>query len=554
MPSKELSGKQKAWITKTLDSMDLDEKIGQLLCPENRNYTVDEWLSVLQDVPIGCAFFSFRPTDQAVTSILALQENARIPLLISSDLENGAGCLIDGATEFPRPAAIGAANNVELATEMGRITAHEGRAFGVNWTFSPVVDLSKNIHNPLTNLRSLGDDPDRVSRLAAAWISGMQASGEMAATAKHFPGDGMDTRDQHFCTTVNSCTVSEWKDTYGKVWETVIEAGVLTIMSGHISFPAYVGQENSPAAALPATIEPKLQTQLLRDELGFKGLIVSDAAPMIGLTSRISESEAVVENILSGSDVFLFADARADFARLKQAVEDGRLSLDRIEQSARRVLELKARLGLHEEVFGAPLQHEEIKNHRKVALDLTRRSITLLRSNEFTPISLKPGARVLTITVTYEDEKSDDSDGWLPKDESALDERWLRNVDDELRKRGFHVDHLDNPDYPEIFELAPKADCIFCNVALHPNESSGSIHLLHKMMKTFWKSFYIEYPNTVFTAFGSPYFLYSQPHIPSLYLAYGHNVAVQKAAVKVWLGEIPAEGRCPVKMPLVVKQ
>jgi beta-N-acetylhexosaminidase len=532
---KPLTRAQSEWVEATFTSLSLDEKIGHLLCPEDKGYSVDEWLAILKEVPLGSAFFGLRPVERPLACMRALQQASRVPLLIASDLENGAGCMIDGATEFPRPMAAGSAGDARLVEQMGRVTAREGRAFGVHWTFSPVVDLNVNFQNPVTNVRSLGDQAVPVARLAAAWIRGMQASGELAATAKHFPGDGIDDRDQHICTSINDLPMKRWWQTYGKVWRSAVEAGVYSIMVGHIALPAYEGLEADLASALPATLNPRLQIDLLRDELGFQGVVVSDAAPMIGIASRLRSEEEAIQNILAGSDVYLFAEPKKDFALLKRAVEQGRLSIEQVEQSVRRVLEMKARLNLYERPFGADLTKKEKADHEALALRLAQKSITLLRSNELTPKSLPEGARLLTVTVTYDNGRPDN-------------ERWLPAVDQALRQRGYQVDHLDNPSHSVLFENAGSYDRVFVNVVIYPHALFGTLRLTGHMMDIFWKAFYVDHLNVVFTSFGSPYLLYEQPHLPNLYLAYGHSAASQQAAVGVWLGEIPARGKAPVKM------
>jgi beta-N-acetylhexosaminidase len=541
MGLKKLNKSQQAWVERTLASMSLEEKIGHLICPDDQGYTLDEWLGIQRETHIGSAFFGFRPVERPLACVRALQaealkNNTRIPLLIASDLENGAGCMVDGLTEFPRAMAAGAADMPSLVEEMGRITGREGRSVGIHWTFSPVVDLNINFQNPVTNVRSLGDEAAVVSRLAVSWIRGMQTKSRLAATAKHFPGDGMDDRDQHFCTTVNSASVKNWWKTYGKVWKSVIDAGVMSIMVGHISFPDYEGRGEKPSEALPATLSTKIQVDLLRRELDFQGVIVSDAVPMIGIASRVRREEKALENILAGSDVVLFAEPRQDFSYLMQAYQNGRLSLKRIEESVRRVLEMKARLNLHCLVEEPELSDAELKEHQLAAQALADRSITLLRANQNTPVNLRPGDRVLTITLTYDNGRPDI-------------ERWLPEIDTALRDRGLLVDHLDNPNSQVLFEKGAEYAMIFTNVVIYPHALFGTVRMTGSMMDFFWNGFYANFSNTVFTSFGSPYLLYEQPHLPNLYLAYGHSQASQRAAVKAWLGEMEATGRCPVKLP-----
>lgn len=535
---KPLTLEQSTWVEETLASMTTAEKVGHLLCPTDSNRTPEEWRALLQEVPLGSIFFGFTPEAPALAAIQAAQSASRIPLLIASDLEHGAGAMIPSATNFPFPMALGAAGEAELARQMGRVTAREGRAYGVHWTFSPVVDLNINFQNPVTNIRALGDDPARVAALAQALIEGLQESGEMAATAKHFPGDGMDDRDQHICTSVNSCSMPEWWASYGRVWQAAIDAGVQSIMVGHITLPDYLGLPPGSLAAMPATLETRLQSDLLRGELGFEGLIVSDAAVMIGIASRLPAGELAVQNILSGSDVYLFCEPRQDFAHLIAAVQDGRLSLPLLDEKVRRVLAMKARLGLHRSVSGPAISDEERRQHAWQAQALAEQSITLLRANACTPIRLQPGAKVLTVTVRYPDTRGEPD--WE-----------LKQIDRELEQRGLQVDHLNNPSGGEIAKIARQYAAVFMNVVVYPHARIGTVRLTGELVMPFWESFYASYPNAVFTAFGSPYLLYELLHLPNLYLAYSHTPPSLAAAVRAWLGEYEPQGQPPVRLPVV---
>jgi beta-N-acetylhexosaminidase len=335
---------------------------------------------------------------------------------------------------------------------------------------------------------------------------------------------------------VNSASVRNWWKTYGKVWKAVVNAGVMSIMVGHIAFPDYEGCGQNPSEALPATLSPRMQIDLLRADLGFEGVIVSDAMPMIGIASRVRREDKAIENILAGSDVVLFAEPRQDFTALMQAYQGGRLSLERIESSVRRILEMKARLNLHLDPHEITLREDEMAENQATAQALADRSITLARSNPQTPVNLRPGERVLTVTLTYDNGRPDE-------------QRWLPEIDAALRERGLLVDHLDNPDSQILFEKAGDYAIVFTNVVIYPHALFGSMRMTGSMMMFFWNGFYANFPNTVFTSFGSPYLLYEQPHLPNLYLAYGHSKASQRAAVKAWLGEMEPTGKCPVRLP-----
>jgi beta-N-acetylhexosaminidase len=255
---------------------------------------------------------------------------------------------------------------------------------------------------------------------------------------------------------------------------------------------------------------------------------------MIGISSRVGREEKALNNILSGSDMVLFCEPREDFHRLMAAVRDGRLPLARVDQSVRRVLEMKARLGLQLNTGSAPLSVEEKESFNADARQVAEKSITLLRENDVTPLTLKPGARVLTVTVSYTVSGQPDP---------------LSAVDEGLRARGLEVDHLSGMDGGYLRDHAQEYDAVFVNVVVYPHARIGTIRLTGDLTGVFWESFWPDCPNTIFTAFGSPYLLYELPHLPNLYATYGHGIAAQEEVVRAWLGEITPSGRCPVRLP-----
>ncbi len=363
----------------------------------------------------------------------------------------------------------------------------------------------------------------------------------MAATAKHFPGDGMDNRDQHLATTVNNLPFADWQATYGAVWRAVIEAGVMCIMPGHISLPDYQGFADRPEQAPPASISPELLQDLLRNELGFAGLLISDASGMIGLTTRVPSEERVVQCIKAGLDVYLRGEPVADFERLLQAVKEGRLSEKRVWDAARRVLELKARLNLHRDAFGPKPSDADKRSYQQAAQAMADKSITLLRGGDHLPVDLQAGYRVLTVTIGA----SSQFNRFMPPRELAA-------FDEELRTRGFQVEHLLNPDDEELLAKASEADVVFMNLLMLPYMVLGTMqNLVGHLGRWRWRSLFIDHPQVCHTAFGNPYVLHEMPHLPNLLAAFGDSEVSQRAAVKVWLGEINAQGECPVKLPEV---
>jgi beta-N-acetylhexosaminidase len=530
-----LTPRQAEWVDKTLGRLSLAQCAAQMLNISQFTDSNEYWRSLIERVPIGSMRGSAESA-QGYRDLLAEMHNiSPIPLLTPANMEHGAAELRGYGTEFPWLMAAGAANDEALIAAMGQAIATEARHIGVNWIFGPVVDLNYHFDNSITNIRSLGDDPERVSRLATAMIRSLQEHG-LAATAKHFPGDGIDDRDQHLLTTINSLPFEQWLETYGRVWRAVIDAGVMCIMPGHISLPDYQGYREQPEAAPPATLSRQLLVDLLRQELGFEGLIVSDNASMIGFTIHARAEDRVVECIAAGADVYLNADPEHDFDRLMRGVHDGRISEERIYEAARRVLEMKARLNLFESPFGPAPTSEQSADFQRAAQALADKSITLLRHNG-QQLNLASQAKVLTVTYAKLNERMGMHD--------------LNTFDEELRARGYQVQHLLNPGSEELRSAAGEIDAVFINLYMTPLMSLGSIRMTDHFRTWAWRSLFVDHPNVVYTAFGNPYVLYEAPHLPRLIATYGGSDVSQRAAVKVWLGEMEAEGTLPVRMPQV---
>lgn len=531
-----LSDTQKHWVQSTLDRMSIEECAGQLLCPLWHQNTTENWLRLLDEIPLGALFIRQMPQAELRSLLTTLNDHLALPLLVVGDLENGATAIGDHATAFPWAMAAGAANDDSLMIARGQATAIEGRSAGFNWNFSPVVDLNLNFNNPITNIRALSDDPEHVIRLAVPWIQAMQAHG-MMATAKHFPGDGIDDRDQHLLTTLNTLPMEQWWALFGKVWKAVIDAGVRCVMPGHIALPDYQGYQDNPQAAPPATLDPKLLQILLRGELGFDGLIVSDASAMNGLATRLRPEKRIVESIKAGIDVYLFPNTVEDYHHLVKAVQQGDLSEERLREAAQRVLEAKAWLNLTESAFGAAPTPEQREAFSVASIQQAEKAIVVIKTGEQFPIKLPPEAHVLTVTIGHLNE-------FLGGD--------LHGFDRALAEQGFHISHLVNPDNEILRSAAQTHDAVFINNITIPFAMPGTIRTVIGHFHSWaWRSLFMEHPQVYYTAFGTPYLLYEMPHIPNLMLTFGTSLAQQQAAVRAWLGEIVPQGDLPIQLPTI---
>jgi len=306
---------------------------------------------------------------------------------------------------------------------------------------------------------------------------------------------------------------------------------VMSIMSGHIALP-WLDPATDYRGPMPATLSRKIQVDLMREELGFEGAIISDAICMAGYSTNIPRSEYASANIASGSDMVLFARPERDFPFLMSAVEDGRLSEERVNDAVRRVVDLKMKLGLFEG-RSCEVTDEEICLHQEWADEMGRRSISLVRNEENRiPVSLHEGDKALTVTC-----------GFPGGVRGAVQE--LDTVDKELEKRGFAVKHVFNPSSEWLNENAGDYEAVFMNIHVPPRY--GSVRMHGELGSIFWNSFWLDHPCVVFTSFGDPNKLYEMPYAPNYINAYSNTPSSQRAAVKVWLGEEEALGRSPLK-------
>lgn len=531
----DLNARQQDWADTVFASLTMEEKVAQLLHPWYGKHSDSEWLEVVKKVPFGAMHGITRDLQETKQAYKAIQERSKVPVLFSADMECGTNFIKDRSIVFPAQMGIAASHVPEVAYKMGKITAKLSRAAGIHWTFAPVIDLNLNPENPITNIRSLGDDPDKIIPLLEALIRGLQEDNLMAASCKHFPGDGVDNRDQHMLVSVNSLPKEQWFELYGKVWSHAIAAGTKTVMCGHISFPDYQGMADDPDNALPATLSRKLTTELLREQLGFKGVIVSDAFPMVGFTCRFPEEELSWRNIETGSDSVLFIEPIQEYEHLMAALKSGKLSEERVETASRRIIELKASLNLFEDCFGEEPTEDEFKEYSDYADMVADKAATILRPCGMKQLPIHPDKekKILTVSLVRHNNK-------FPFTE-------LEVVDEELRKRGFEVDHWNNPDDDSLREALKVYDRIFINLTTHFH-GGMPLRLAGKPALAFWHSFFTHAPEkVVYSSFGSPYVLYDHPYFENCTCFWGCYPSCQRSAVRFWCGEISADGILPVR-------
>lgn len=339
------------WVEDTIAGMTLDEKIGQLFFNMGSSREEEYLKMTVRDYHIGGIRYNPATADEVYEQNRILQENSKIPLIIACNTESGGdGACVDG-TPIGGQTKIGATRNADYAYQMGYMANKEAAAIGCNLSFAPVSDIMYNWENPVIGLRTYGNEPKKVAEMTKAYMDGAHANPGFCCAAKHFPGDGLDFRDQHVANSVNSMSCEEWDKTYGRFYQNLIENGLDAIMAGHIMQPAYAryfNPELTDDEMMPATLSPELIKGLLRGKLGFNGLVLTDASHMVGLTCRMKRGDMLPASIAAGVDMFLFFnEMEEDFASMKQGYLDGRITKERLDEALHRILALKAHMGLH---------------------------------------------------------------------------------------------------------------------------------------------------------------------------------------------------------------
>lgn len=399
------------WVNQTIADMSDEEKLGQLFVNMGAQRSEEYLSEILDNYHIGAVRYNPGTAEEVWEQNRILQTKSKIPLLIAANTEAGGNGACTDGTYVGCEIKVGATNDERFAYELGRVSGIEAAAIGCNWSFAPIVDLLYNWRNPVIADRAFGNDPDLVLKMARAYIRGISESGILPA-AKHFPGDGIDERDQHLSASVNTLSCEEWDATYGKVYQGLIDDGLPSIMAGHIMLPSYqrhFSAQGQDVELRPATLCKELLTDLLRGKMGFNGLIVTDASHMVGMTGEMARRDMLPAAIEAGCDLFLFFnDPDEDFAWMKEAYRDGRLSHTRVEAALQRILGLKAKLGLHEKPREEILPPKEAAMARigmaealAVAPQVSDAAITLVKEEDgVLPVTPPRYPRVLVVPVS----------------------------------------------------------------------------------------------------------------------------------------------------------
>jgi beta-N-acetylhexosaminidase len=559
------------WANEELRRMSLEEKIGQLISVGINatflNQDSEAYRTLkhhIEDNKVGGLILFRGPVYESVILVNRMQQLARYPLLVSADLEAGAGMRFDDTVNFPWNMAVAATGNPDYARRQGEITAREARALGVQQIFAPVVDVNNNAANPVINVRSYGEDPADVARFAAAFTEGAQAAGAIA-TAKHFPGHGDTAVDSHR----GLPEINVGRDRLNSVefvpFQAAVNAGVGAVMVGHIALPQIdstaikplprnlkskptdtdeAGEIVDEKATMPATMSP-VMGNILRNDLKFPGMIVTDALSMSGLTIYFTQEEAAVRALEAGADMLLKpADVDAAFRGVRDAVKSGRLSESRVEESARRIMTAKYDLGLVDQRLTPIDTIDRVVGSKDVlalATEIAEHAVTLVRDDDKrVPLkNLKPDAKIFNLAVTNGDDRF-----------------WVANAFvSQLNRSGVKVetvvldDRSSEQEVQKAIERAKSADLVLAS--LYGRVRSGqalSVGIPEPGARALSSLITAKTP-IIGISFGNPYLLQSFPALRSYVVAYGDMPSLQQAVARALVGEIDITGKLPISLP-----
>ena len=549
-----LNDAQIRWVEETLAAMTPEEKLGQVFI-NLTNHREPEYITELcEKYHIGGVRWQGGTLEQVYEQNRLFQEKSKVPLLIAANCEAGGNGAVGAGTMVATGAACAASGTEETVRDMARVGGTEAKTVGCNWTFAPVCDVVSNWRNTIVNTRAFGNDPEKVTALSKAYMEEMHRLG-IACAAKHFPGDGSEERDQHLVTGCNDLSAEEWDASFGKVYKALIDAGLESVMVGHICQPSY-SRKLRPGIKdediMPATLAPELLGDLLRKNLGFNGLILTDASHMIGLTAAAARRDVVPGVIAAGCDMILFFnDPAEDIEYLRQGLERGIVTPERLEDALRRILGLKARLGLDHLTFPSKegLSAVGAPEHHASAARAAEESITLVKDTQHL-LPLNPAKQKRMLLYYIESAPQSLADG---------PDKGKQRLIDELTAAGFEVtapkDYYElEMEHPSPFnrfrmmekqkmeEVRERYDVVLVAIAMSGYAQTNNVRLTYSAGHSFEAPWYVHELPTLCISLNYTNHLYDVPMMKTFINAYASTPEYLHALVEKLVGRSPFKG------------
>lgn len=524
-----LTDEQQKWVKEKSENLTLEQKVGQLFCVMGGDYQPEELKLLVKEGKIGGILFRPAPAEELKDIYRRLDEDVPIPLLKAANLEEGGSGGISEGTLFGWPMMVAAANDPDMVKKSAVVCASEGQKAGINWTFSPVCDIDMNYQNPITNVRTYGSDKTKVMADTEIYMKTIQECG-MAACAKHFPGDGVDFRDHHLHPTYNSLSAKEWYESYGMIYQNLIEHGLMSIMAGHIVQPEVEMSVNPKLTfeeCLPASMSPELLTGVLRDRYNFNGVITTDATIMGGYCMGMERKRAIPASIMAGCDMIVFnTNFYEDYQYVLDGIKEGILSEERLDEAVSRILALKAGVCFFR---GKSRAAEAGKWHRECA----DKAVTLVKHHapEVLPVSPEKYPVIRLVTLG-KDEILDGSVAGLTK---GL-----------LEKEGFEVE-LYRPLEDELHGCGglskSRLTLYMANYEQASNQTDVRIHWCPKHALDIPR--FLNEEDCIFVSLANPYHLQDVPRMKTYINAYTATKASIEAVIEKLMGKSRFKGVSP---------
>ncbi|MDG4982396.1 glycoside hydrolase family 3 protein [Lactococcus lactis] len=542
-----LKPKQIDFIKNKLETMSLDEKIGQLFLVIEPEENLEEF--IIKYNPGG---IMFRPgkSQKIKYKIKTMMNQSKIPLFIAANLESGGNGIVKEGTWVGNPLQIAATTDPKYSYQLGNISGSEAYKVGCNMSFSPIVDIDYNFRNPITNTRTFGSDPEVILKMAKYQIKGL-IENNIIPTIKHFPGDGVDERDQHLVSSINSLSLDDWKNSYGHIYKSLIDQGIPSIMVGHIYQPEWEKKLNPSIKKnefRPASTSKLLINGLLRDILGYNGLAITDATAMVGYNVIDSRINLLPQTINAGIDMILFnKNIDEDYNIIKEAILSGIISQERFNEALTRILATKLSQGiLRTERLDI---QDDIKEHSKslqninikeIIDEIAQKSVTLVKDREqLLPISVKKTPRVRLVVLGDVDEGGFKEGGKVGP-----------IFNNRLEDLGFQVTTY-KMDFHEVFEegvedLKEKFDIAIyvANIETASNQTTVRINWIQLMAAN--APWFMASIPTIFISTANPYHLFDVPYLSTYINGYTSNPETVEAIIRKIIGQEIFEGISPI--------
>ena len=546
-----LNDEQIKYIEDKIKEMSIEDKIGQLFFVVGQDSDTVNLSEFTKKYRPGGIMYRPDKAAKIKDEVSKLQKASDIPLFIAANLESGGNGIASEGTWLGTPMEMAATGDFQSAYQLGRISGYEAAQVGVNMSFATIVDIDMNFKNPIMNVRTFGSDKNRVIGMSSAQAKGLEECG-IIPVIKHFPGDGVDERDQHLLSSVNSLQADEWLESYGQIYRSLIEGGIPAVMIAHILQPAWERRLDpgiSDDRLRPASSSKLLIDGLLRDTLHFNGLTITDATPMIGYNAALPREELLPTTINAGIDMILFnKNIDEDYSFIRQAIEDGTLSMERVNEAVTRILATKLAQNVMDSKGNLLKKEPETINlkseeHETCADRIAKKAVTLVKDRDgILPVTPEKYPRIRLYVL------GDSDDGGFKEGGHVTQEFKKR-----LEAEGFSVSLFDrgNLDFHEVFEegvcdMKDKFDLALyvANVETASNQTTTRLDWIHLMAAD--APWFMKSIPTVFISTANPYHLFDIPNVSTYINAYTGNRATIDAVMRKLTGREPFEGISPV--------